>query len=252
VSVYSAIAWSAERALQMAWPAMEEQARGDWLARFAPGVSRRANSANPMRAALRNVEADIAACEALYRARGLPALFRSPSHVEPAADARLDRLGYTSEGETLTLSGELAPLGTRDPAIAIAARPEASWLAAMAELQGQTAAQAAVYQRVVKSIVVPAGFASLREDGEWAALAFGAVHEGWLCCESVVTHPRRRGRGHARRLLTALIAWGATRGARGVCLQVAADNAPALALYRGLGLASELYRYHYRREPPAS
>ena len=251
MSVDAAIAWSAERALQMAWPAMEEQARGDWLARFAPGVSRRANSANPTRAALRNVEADIAACEQLYRARGLPALFRLPSLVEPAADARLDRLGYASEGETLPLCGELAPLGSRDPEIAIAARPEASWLAAITELQGQTSEQAAVYGYVVESIVVPAGFASLREDGEWAALAFGAVHEGWLCCESVVTHSRRRGRGHARRLLTALIAWGAEHGAPGVCLQVAADNAPALALYRSLGLASELYRYHYRREPPA-
>ena len=251
MSVDAAIAWSAERALQMAWPAMEEQARGDWLARFAPGVSRRSNSANPIRATLRDVEVDIAACEQLYRARGLPALFRLPSLVEAAADARLDRLGYASEGETLTLSGELAPLAPRDPKIAIVARPEASWRTAMAELQGQTSEQAAIYRQVVESIIVPAGFASLRDEGEWGALAFGAVHEGWLCCESVVTHPRRRGRGHARRLLTALIAWGAENGAAGVCLQVAADNAPALALYRSLGLARELYRYHYRREPPA-
>ena len=118
----------------------------------------------------------------------------------------------------------------------------------MAELQGQTPEQAAVYRRVVESIVVPAGFASLREEGEWAALAFGALHEGWLCCESVVADPRRRGRGHARRLMSALLAWGAARGARAVCLQVAADNAPALALYRSLGLRRELYRYHYRRE----
>lgn len=241
-------AWSAERALQMAWPAVEEHTRGDWLARLAPGVSRRANSANPMRAVLRDVAADIAACEEIYRTRGLTALFRLPSIVEPAADARLDQLGYLAEGETLTLGGALAPPGPRDLEVAIAAQPEAPWLAAMAELQGQTREQAIVYRRVVESIVVPAGFASLREEGEWAALAFGALHEGWLCCESVVTHVRRRGRGHARRMLRALLAWGAARGAQGVCLQVAADNAPALALYRSLGLRSELYRYHYRRE----
>jgi N-acetylglutamate synthase len=181
----------------------------------------------------------------------LPALFRLPSLIEPAADARLNQLGYAIEGETLTLRGELAPAGPRDPDIAIAARPQGSWLAAMAEWQGQTLEQAAVYRRVVESIAVPAGFASLREDGQWAALAYGAVYEGWLCCESVVAHPRLRGRGHARRLLTALLAWGAERGAQGVCLQVAADNAPALALYRSLGLRNELYRYHYRREPKA-
>ena len=102
MSIDSARAWSAERALRMAWPALEEEARGDWLARFAPGVSRRSNSANPIRAALCDVEADIAACEELYRVRGAPALFRLPSLVEAAADARLDRLGYACEGETLT------------------------------------------------------------------------------------------------------------------------------------------------------
>ena len=251
MSVDVAIAWSAERALQMAWPAVEEQPRGDWLARFAPGVSRRSNSANPTRAAPRNIEADITACEALYRARGAPALFRLPSLVAPAADARLNQLGYMSEGETLTLCGELAPAGPRDPQVVVAARPEAPWLAAMAELQERAPEQTAIYSRVVESIAIPAGFASLREDGEWAALAYGAVHGGWLCCESVVTHPRLRGRGHARRLLTALLAWGAENGAQGACLQVAADNAPALALYRSLGLRGELYRYHYRREPKA-
>jgi N-acetylglutamate synthase len=243
--------WSAERALQKAWPAMEEETRGDWRARFAPGVSRRSNSANPTRAAPRNVETDIAACEDLYRARGLPALFRLPSLIEPAAGARLDRLGYSLEDETLTLSGPLAAAAPRDPNVAIAARPQTAWLAAMAELQGQTPAQAEVYSRVVTSIAVPAGFASLREDGAWAALAFGAVAGEWLCLESVVTHPSLRGRGHARRLLTALLAWGAENGAKDVCLQVGANNAPALPLYRGLGLGSELYRYHYRREPKA-
>ena len=52
-------------------------------------------------------------------------------------------------------------------------------------------------------------------------------------------------------MLFALAAWGRDRGATGVCLQVAADNAPAIPLYRSMGLASELYRYHYRRASPA-
>ncbi len=120
----------------------------------------------------------------------------------------------------------------------------------MAELQGHTPEQAAVYRGVVESIVIPAGFAAQRdENGEWAALAFGAVHEGLLCCESVIANPRLRGRGYARRMMTALLAWGAGEGAREVCLQVAADNGPGLALYRSVGLTTELYRYHYRREP---
>jgi N-acetylglutamate synthase len=242
------LCWRVERALQVAWPALTQQACGDWLARFAPGVSRRSNSANPTRATFRDIDADIVACEALYRARGASALFRVPAIVAPAADKRLDRLNYAFEGETMTLYRDLAP-AARDSGVAIAQRPNADWVAAMAALQGQSPEQAEVYRRIVESVAIPAGFADLSVDGERAALAFGAIRDGLLCCESIVVDARRRGRGHARAMMKALLAWGAEQGARAVCLQVAADNAAGLALYRGLGLTRELYRYHYRRAP---
>jgi N-acetylglutamate synthase len=242
------LAWRVERALQLAWPALEQQICGDWLARFAPGVSRRSNSANPLRAHLRNVDADIAACEHAFRARGQRAMFRIPAIVEAGVDERLDRANYQWEGESVTLYADLAPEVERDAGVTISSRPEPAWLAALAQLQGQTPEQAAIYAGVVGSIALPAGFIGLREEGEWAALAYGAIHDGLLCCESVVAHPQKRGRGLARRMMKALFAWGAAQGARDVCLQVTADNGPGLALYRRLGLNTELYRYHYRRE----
>ena len=49
--------------------------------------------------------------------------------------------------------------------------------------------------------------------------------------------------------MAAMFDWASARGAKGVCLQVEATNGPALALYRGLGLATERFRYHYRRAP---
>jgi ribosomal protein S18 acetylase RimI-like enzyme len=91
-----------------------------------------------------------------------------------------------------------------------------------------------------------------RAKGQIAALAYGAIHDDLLCLESVFTDQRYRGRGHARRLLATLIGFGAQHGAKGVCVQVLAENAPARALYHGLGLKEELYRYHYRREPLAN
>ncbi len=82
-----------------------------------------------------------------------------------------------------------------------------------------------------------------------AALAYGAIHDGLICYESVVTDPSRQRRGYARRVISSLAGWAADRGAQGACLEVEAANAPARALYEALGF-EELYRYHYRRAPP--
>jgi ribosomal protein S18 acetylase RimI-like enzyme len=90
----------------------------------------------------------------------------------------------------------------------------------------------------------------LTVDDEPAALAYGAVSEGLLCYESVVADRRRRRQGFARRIVSSLAAWGKEHGIEGVCLDVEATNLGALALYQGAGLKTELYRYHYRRQPP--
>ncbi len=126
--------------------------------------------------------------------------------------------------------------------------PAAEWLSAMARLQGHTKAHSAVYRRIVGAIAIPARFALLEVDGEPAAVAYGAIHDGLLVYELVVTDPRQRRRGLARRVIASLAAWAREGGAAGACLQVEAGNAPARALYAGFGL-TELYRYHYRRAP---
>jgi ribosomal protein S18 acetylase RimI-like enzyme len=70
-----------------------------------------------------------------------------------------------------------------------------------------------------------------------------------LCFESVVTDITRRRQGFSRRVLAALAAWAKTSGATMATLQVEADNTPARALYHGIGMTTELHRYHYRRAP---
>jgi GNAT superfamily N-acetyltransferase len=119
----------------------------------------------------------------------------------------------------------------------------------MARLQGHGAAHAAIYRRIVEAIAVPARFALLAVDGAPAALANGALHDGVLCYQSVVTDPRRRRQGLGRRIIATLAAWARANGAAAACLEVEAGNAPALALYARCGLA-EQYRYYYRRQPP--
>lgn len=251
----TSLAWQVEETELNAWPALKEIYLDGWVLRFGAGVSgggvsRRANSANPLSLDAHGGDALIAACENHYRRHKLPTLFRIVSLLDREFDDRLAARGYTAEGGTVTLYGDIAKVpAATDPQVMLLARPSARWCAAMAALQGHNAVHARIYRRIVSRIALPARFAMLVEDGAPAALAYVVMQHGLLCYESVVTDPTRRRRGYSRRLLAAIAAWAKTEGATGVCLQVQADNAPAMPLYHSIGLTTELYRYHYRRAP---
>jgi GNAT superfamily N-acetyltransferase len=242
-----ALEWRVEETCLNAWPALREVLLDGWVLRFSEGLTRRANSANPLRPVS---HADLRACEALYRRLGLPTIFRTLSLIDPAIDERLAKTGYTAEGESCVLYAPIEDIaGGRDPDVKLLDQPTPEWFAAMAALQNHSSEQAAIYRRIIDQLAIPAAFAALSDEGGTAALAYGALHNGLLCYESVVTDRGRRRQGWGRRIVYALAAWASNQGAVGACLEVEARNAPALALYATLGLKRELYRYHYRREP---
>lgn len=248
-----AVAWKIEEVCFNAFPSLKQVLRGNWLCRFAEGLTRRANSVNALRPECDDDDpaALIAAAQLLYRAQRLPTIFRILSLLDPALDRELAGRGYTREGETCVLHGTIDALDVgADPAVRLLEAPGGEFLTAMAALQGHTTTQAATYARIVEAIAVRARFAVLAADGAPVALAYGAVHDGLLCYESVIADPGRRRQGFARRVIAGLAAWARDEGSVGACLQVEASNAPALALYRGFGFGAELYRYHYRRQPP--
>lgn len=242
-----ALEWRVEETCLNAWPALREVLLDGWLLRFSEGLTRRANSANPLRPVLR---ADLTACVALYRRLGLPTIIRVLSLSDPSVDERLAEAGYTKEGESCVLYGQIEDVEeAADPAVRLLHQPTPEWFAAMAALQNHSSEQAATYRRIVGQLAIPAAFAALSDEGDPVALAYGALHNGLLCYESVITNSRRRGQGYGRRIITTLAAWAKKQGADGACLEVEAGNAPARALYDAFGLKTELYRYHYRREP---
>ena len=243
------LAWRVEEACLNAWPAVRQALFGGWVLRVSGGLTRRANSANPLGVERAGRDMLIAGCEAFYHHHRLPTIFRLPSLIGSEIDERLADRGYGAEGTSLVLCGEIGTVpALHDPDVRLLARPTTRWFAAMAALQGLSKEQAALYRRIVGALAIPARFAVHAENGAIAALAFGAIHDGIICYESVVSDPQRRRRGYARRVIASLAAWARERGAQHACLEVEAANAPALALYAALGF-EELYRYHYRRGP---
>ena len=242
-----ALGWRVEETCLNAWPALREVLFDGWVLRFSAGLTRRANSANPLRPVS---HVDLRVCGALYRRLGLPTIFRVLSLVDPSIDERLAEAGYTAEGESCVLYAPIEDIAAgRDPDVRLLDQPSPEWFDAMATLQNHSSGQAAIYRKIVGQIAIPAVFAVLSDEGGTAALAYGALHNGLLCYESVITDHRRRRQGSGRRIVCALAAWARDEGAVGACLQVEAHNAPARALYAAIGLKRELYRYHYRREP---
>jgi ribosomal-protein-alanine N-acetyltransferase len=81
--------------------------------------------------------------------------------------------------------------------------------------------------------------------------AWVAADEAEILALAVTPSARRR--GYARDLVSAAIAEAGRRGARAVFLEVAADNRPAIMLYRALGFAQAGRRrgYYLRAPRPA-
>lgn len=245
------LAWRVEAACMNAWPAPRQLLLDGWLLRAAGGGIRRTNSVNPLRSCRGNPRAVLSTAEAVYAALGQPAIFRVPSLVG-GMDAVLAAAGYTAEGHTLTLFADLGPAQpSQQGAAVLTADSGEAWLSARARLGGVDPQEQRRFATMLESILLPKAFAAVSDDGEIAALAYAVVCDCLAVIEAVITDPAKRRRGFARQVVGRLLDWARESGAEGACLQVVADNAPALALYRSLGFGRELYRYHYRRKTVA-
>jgi ribosomal protein S18 acetylase RimI-like enzyme len=233
-----------------AWPALQTILLDGWVVRIAGGYTKRANSANPT---YPNVDGDLLSkverCEALYRERGLPPIFRLTSFgCPPGLDALLAGRGYRMIDPTLVMTRSLAeslpnaPVGRE-----LIDLPLEPWLDGYVAASGAPLAQRATHAAMLRLIGPGARFAALTVSGSPAPVAFGlAVVEGNLVgLFDIVTDRAHRQRGHGRSLVTGVLGWAAERGATTAYLQVTVANDPACQLYRALGF-SEAYRYWYR------
>lgn len=249
-----------------AWPAAEIVDLDGWRLRSTAGVTRRANSVWPNewrvasgdgaggRSQTEGLDGRLAAVEAYYARRGLPAVFQiSPAAQPEALDNVLAARGYASHAPTFVQTTTVAAMldvltptgGAPAFEIAVAERCGDAWFDLYCAAEAVTGQAAAVRRAILDRIAPASAFALLHVDGTPVAVGHGVVEAGWLGIYSMATAPAFRRRGAARAILRALATWAAGQGAEQAYLQVMEHNHAAQALYATAGFVTT-YGYHYR------
>jgi ribosomal protein S18 acetylase RimI-like enzyme len=246
-----------EEAAFDAWPAAEVRGLGPWRLRFMSGVTQRANSVwigpgEPPG----GIEAGVAAVEAFYAARQIPATFQLSPLSHPHLDALLSARGYALHGVTSMQVADAERVASIAAGHSISASCESELPERWFEVSGRRGRfqgdDVAVYRGLLGRLTGRSGFASaLDANGAVASVGLAVFTSRLAGIFSMLTLASLRRRGFGEAVLGELARFSATRGATRLYLQVERDNTPALNLYQHAGFV-ETHGYHYRRSRTSS
>jgi GNAT superfamily N-acetyltransferase len=240
VSLAAAEAASTEAifaALEATWPPHRWHEAPGWRVAEGAGGGKRVSSGLAVAE-----RAEPAALVAAQRALGQPELAMIRPGDE-ALDARLDTEGWRVIDPTVALAAPVERLAEVPPHLTAF---EVAWppLAVQEEIWaggGIGPARLAVMERAAGPKIALLG----RADDSPAATAYVACHGRLGMVHALEVRPEMRRKGVGRHLMQASALWAARQGAGTLAVLVTSGNAPALALYRGLGM-DEVAGYHYR------
>jgi GNAT superfamily N-acetyltransferase len=237
-----------EEASLNAWPALQQILLDGWILRFSQGYTKRANSANPLYPSLDlDIEGKIDACERLYAAHGLPATFRlTPFASPPSLDRLLEIRGYRLIDPTLVLyldltSWERLPVHSAE----LQEQGLDGWLDIFCRFRGSPLNAHQTHKAILQAIPSGRILHSLLVEGKPVACGLGVLEGDHFGLFDLITDPQWRRQGHGTQLVSGMLAWARSNGARHAYLQVMIANAPARRLYTKFGFL-EAYRYWYR------
>jgi phosphatidylglycerophosphatase A/GNAT superfamily N-acetyltransferase len=223
-----------------------------WVLRLSAGKAKRARSVNAFFGSTLPLARKIGHCESVYAQHGLPPLFRMTPFDQPTdLEATLAVRGYEAFDETLDAGGAALRAGdSRDRGRSRdrGARRADTFVEAVGDLRQSPAAQRDAHRERLAHSPLDKRCIIVRADGAVVCTAQVAVEDGVAGVYDVVTAEAARGNGYATLACTSLLSWAWQHGTHAAYLQVNADNAPALAIYRKLGFAT-IYTYHYRGLP---
>ena len=200
------------------WPEVVREPLGEWVVRSSPPIGGRLLKRGNSALAMGDPGMPLAEASDLVRS--------TYARLERTPLAQVERDGEVEQG-LRDLGWE--PFGVGDSATMLAS------LAQVVRLLPAPPAETVTEEAPTRlTVTLPGGTAR-----------GGASLDGdWLCLHSLEVATSHRRRGLARQVLAELLDWGASRGARTAWLHVESDNAPALALYEGLGFRTHhLNRY---------
>jgi ribosomal protein S18 acetylase RimI-like enzyme len=234
-----------ERIAALHWRAADRAWLGEWQLRAAGGFTGRANSVLPLGSPGMSLDLAVQSVTSWYRERGLPPMITIPAPVTGPAgelDDFLADLGWTvwpGAAFVMTASAGSLPAPETDTAVRLDISPDAAWLTLF---RGGR-----VHSRALELLMSAPwqAFGSFRSGVEVRAVGRVSVAGGWGAITALEVAPAWRRRGLGVALTSALCA---TAEADRILLQVAIDNAPAVALYERLGFRIS-HRYHCRIAP---
>jgi GNAT superfamily N-acetyltransferase len=233
-----------EFATYVSWPAFEQHDYRGWILRFAEGCTKRANSANAIVPIQADLSETVDYCEAFYRTRSQPVIFRLPSFVENTRlDSYLADRGYSLIDPSLVLYRALDPTEKKGPDFIKMERN--SWLEANSDISGVDAAKQAIHAKILERIPVASLFTAVKDQDRPVTCGLGVIHETYFGIFDIMTKTDFRRRGHGTQLIEVMLSWARRNGARHAYVQVMANNAPAVRLYEKFGYR-RLYHYWYR------
>ena len=223
-----------------------------WVLKLSAGKAKRARSVNAFFGSTLPLPRKFEHCEKIYAQHGLAPLFRMtpfncPADLEDALAAR----GYVAFETTLVQAMKMdeapaIPAAADD--VDIAALGAAAFVETVGELRGSTVGQREAHRERLENSPLDKRCVAVSAAGRVVCTAQVAVEGGLVGVYDVVTAEDARGNGYATLACASLLSWAWQHGANVAYLQVTADNAPAISIYRKFGFAT-IYSYHYRGPP---
>ena len=231
-----------------ALPAAYSEYRDGWQIRVSGGGPKRANCVTPLAAASRSWTEQHEYCRKLFAQWHTPLTFRVLDHADNLLlDQQLAANGFAVLDASLVMTLDLRHLELPERT-SVLALPAEAWFAAMLELDEVSMARKQRHIELLRQLPGAPLFGAVSADTGVAAIALAVVDEDLVGLFDVCCAAEQRRRGHARRLLEAMLLYARRRGARMAYLQVFDRNSAAIALYQSLGFRCA-YRYWDRISP---